>query len=226
MAELDPAAFLIPEAERRRRRDAAVAAIPAGYRPWLHLGATTAIGLGIAALCLAGCGEARALDWLVVPAQWTVANAAEWRFHRDLLHRRVAPFELLYDMHTATHHMIYVDGAMAIASWREVRLVLLPWWAILAIAAIVAPFAAAVGAAFGRPAGLLFAASSMIYVVAYEWMHTSFHLPEGHPVARWGLIRWLAQHHSIHHDPRRMRTCNFNVVVPLWDRIRGTSAGR
>jgi hypothetical protein len=53
-------------------------------------------------------------------------NATEWRAHRDLLHKRLPPLGALYDRHTPQHHLIFVDGAMALRDPREFRLVLIP----------------------------------------------------------------------------------------------------
>ena len=62
----------------------------------------------------------------------------------------------------------------------------------------------------------------MLYVVSYEWLHLSFHLPATHFIARLGVVKKLKRHHATHHDPRLMQKWNFNVTVPLWDWVRGT----
>jgi hypothetical protein len=67
-----------------------------------------------------------------VPAALALLNAGEWRIHRDLLHRRTPPLRLLYDRHTPHHHMIFVTDDMAIRSPRVFRLVLIPFYGVLA----------------------------------------------------------------------------------------------
>ncbi len=62
----------------------------------------------------------------------------------------------------------------------------------------------------------------MGYVVSYEWMHLSYHLPPESFVGRLALVRFMRRHHAIHHDPRIMQKWNFNVSVPLWDVVRRT----
>jgi len=60
--------------------------------------------------------------------------------------------------------------------------------------------------------------------VIYEWLHLSYHLPPESWIGRRALIRILKRHHAIHHEPRLMQRWNFNVTLPLWDRVRGTYA--
>ncbi|MEZ4449327.1 MAG: sterol desaturase family protein [Nannocystaceae bacterium] len=207
----------------RAARRALIEAYQRGpYSPARHLGFVVGFGVSVAALSIALLDDVRAVELLAVPVHWVVSNAAEWRFHRDLLHRRRAPFEWTYDAHNG-HHRIYVVGDMTVAGPHEWWTILLPWWAIAALAAALVPICGLLGVIFGANVGLLVMATSMIYVATYELLHLSFHLPGTHPIGRLPLIRWLARHHELHHDPRRMRTHNFNVTFPLWDWVRGTT---
>lgn len=202
------------------------------YSPWLHLGATTAICVGAMALAV----------YLMEPLAWwhlafgaglfVLSNAAEWRLHRDVLHQRVKPFAYAYDRHTPQHHMVFVTEDMAMRSRREWKLVLMPSWGILILFLSLLPGAALIW--FGIPFRLgseldqhnlaaVFLFVTMFYVVTYEWLHLAHHLPGGHPIARLGVFQALKRHHAIHHDPRLMRRFNFNVNLPLWDWVRGTS---
>lgn len=213
----------VPE-RARAARERFRAAIPPGYRPWLHLAAPFASGGLVIAACLA-CLEGPAPgDLLVVPALWLAAIAVEWRFHRDLLHRRRPPLHYFYDAHTVQHHAMYVEGAMAIASPREFKAIMFPAWATLALAALMSPIAWSLALLLGRDAGLLLLASGMAYLMVYEFLHLCFHLPLRHPLRRLRPIARLARHHERHHDPRRMQRSNFGVTSSLWDRVRGTVA--
>ena len=62
----------------------------------------------------------------------------------------------------------------------------------------------------------------MGYVVSYEWLHLSYHLPPESFIGRLWLVRVLKKHHATHHDPQLMQKWNFNVTIPLWDLVRGT----
>lgn len=50
------------------------------------------------------------------------------------------------------------------------------------------------------------------------------HLPADAAMLRLPFLRALRAHHRLHHDPRHMRTKNFNVVLPLFDWLFGTLA--
>ena len=60
-------------------------------------------------------------------------------------------------------------------------------------------------------------ASGIAYFLNYEVFHLAYHLPDAHPLARNGLVRRLRWLHTVHHDPRRMATSNFNITYPLGD---------
>jgi sterol desaturase/sphingolipid hydroxylase (fatty acid hydroxylase superfamily) len=200
------------------------AALPATYRPWLHLATPFVFGSLMIGLCLA-CLEGPALsDMLTVPAMWLFSIAAEWRFHRDWLHRRRPPLQVLYDKHTVSHHSIYVEGAMAISSPRDFRSILFPWWGLPALAVALVPFAVGLGALFGRDVALLFFATANLYVMVYEALHLIYHLAPGHLLRRIPGVDALARHHQRHHNPRHMQRHNLGVTSTLWDRLRGSMA--
>lgn len=199
-----------------------LAETPPGYRPLLHLMMPLLVGGPVIAWCVAGLQGPGFWDMLVIPATWVLAIAAEWRIHRDLLHRRAPPLQYLYEAHTVSHHAMYVEGAMAIASLREVRGILFPPWAIVAAAVGTAPLAWLIARALGGDAGRLFWATALAYLITYEALHLAFHLPRAHPVRRWSVIERLSRNHTRHHDPRRMQRKNFGVTSTLWDRVRGT----
>jgi hypothetical protein len=164
----------------------------------------------------------RAWQLLLVPVFLVVSNAIEWHAHRGLLHRRTWPLEVLYVRHTPQHHAVYVADDMFIRDWREVKLILLPAWGILAILAAAAPIAAAFVVAGQPNLAALWVATVAAYVLAYEWLHLAYHLPADGAVGRLRMTRWLRRHHQRHHAPQHMQRWNFNVSVPLWDHVRGT----
>src|SRR5262249_47682746 len=147
-----------------------VAEIPRWYRPWLHLGFPSLVGLSTLAVCLGALHALRPLELLTIPATLLLLNAAEWRIHRDLLHRRTPPLAVLYDRHTPQPHMVFVPDDMAMRSTREFRLVLIPAYGIVAagLGALPIPLGLWLGWGARNPA-LLFMATTMGYVVAYEW---------------------------------------------------------
>ena len=201
-----------------------VAEIPSWYSPWLHLAFPSLIGIGVIIASVLSLHALRPIELLSVPATFLVLNAGEWRIHRDMPPRRAPPLGILYDRHTPQHHMIFVTDDMAIRSTREFYLVLIPAYGILAAGFGALPIPAALWLGFGlRNPALLFMATTMAYVVAYEWLHLSYHAPADSFVGRMALIQRLRHHHAVHHAPELMQKWNFNVTIPLWDWVRRTT---
>jgi hypothetical protein len=202
-------------------RERIVAGIAPGYRGELHfLGLLAEAGLLMAAALWFVRGV-RAWEWLLVPAALVFGNGVEWLVHKGPLHHPWPP-RLAYNRHTLTHHAVFSDRDMSVRSWRELRVVLFPLYALPALELLVLPVFALVWWTLGRNAAALFVFASVLYYLLYELLHLAYHLPEGHPVARVRLVRWLARHHRRHHDPWRMTAGNFNVSIPLFDWLLGT----
>jgi fatty acid hydroxylase family protein len=214
----------LTSARREELRARLVAEIPSWYRPWLHLAFPSLVGIGVILASLALVRDLRAIELVTVPVTFLVVNAGEWRIHRDLLHKRTPPLTVLYDRHTPQHHMVFVTGDMAMRSRREFRLVLIPAYGIIAAAVGALPIPAVLWLWLGlRNPALLFMATTMAYVVSYEWLHLAYHLPATSAIGRNPLIARLRQHHAVHHAPELMQKWNFNVTIPLWDWVRRTT---
>lgn len=195
------------------------------YNPWLHLGATTVFGVAVAVAAATRLHAVRWYEALFALGVFVLANASEWRIHRDLLHQRSPLAPVLYDRHTPEHHVIYVTDDMAVRSRREWKLVLIPPYGIVLAFVGLAPLIAALWLLASHNLAALFALVTMLYVVSYEWLHLSYHLDPDGLVGGLGLVKALRRHHAVHHDPRLMQRWNFNVNLPLWDLVRRTYAG-
>jgi hypothetical protein len=196
--------------------------IPSWYSPWLHLIVPGLVGLAVVSAALTQVHAPRLTDLLAVPIVWVISNIFEWHIHRDVLHRRVPPLAELYERHTPQHHRVFITEDMAIRSWREFRLVLIPAVGVIGIVLLDGGFTAIVALVGGRNVAALYLATAVSYTLSYEWLHLCYHLPEQSWLGRRPLIRWLRRHHAIHHAPELMQRWNFNVTVPLWDWVRGT----
>ena len=201
------------------------------YNPWLHLGVTSVFGLAAIGAALTVMQGLQWWDLAFAVGLFILANATEWRIHKSLLHQRHRLTALLYDRHTPLHHVVFITNDMALRSTAEFRLVLLPWFAIVAVFFGLAPVIAAIW--FGWPWQLfpdavqhnlaaVFTTVTMGYVVSYEWLHLSYHLAPESFVGRLPGMKALRRHHALHHDPRLMQKWNFNVSLPLWDLVRRT----
>ncbi|WP_242394604.1 sterol desaturase family protein [Anaeromyxobacter oryzisoli] len=208
---------------RAELREELLSRLPRWYTPWLHLAFPAASGLGIAAFALSRVEGLRAWQLACVPLFLAFGNAVEWHAHRGLLHRRTRFLEVLYVRHTPQHHAVYVADDMAIRSARELALILLPAYGVLALLALTSPIALAFFG-LGQPnLAALWVATVVSYVLGYEWLHLAYHLPEQGRIGRLWLVQALRRHHQLHHAPQLMQRWNFNVTVPLWDLVRGTS---
>jgi len=220
-----PPAFSSPPAPASERaRVRALSEVPRFYNPYLHLAATTGVGLLTLLVALLSLHHVRAIELLVIPATWLLSNGVEWRAHKSILHRRVWPLGILFDRHTPIHHKIYQYDSMAMRSNMEFREVLIPAAGVAAVVALSAPIAYAVSRLVTPNCGWLALATSGIYVLAYELSHLSYHMPEDSFVGRWSLVRLLREHHRRHHHPALMQKWNFNVTIPIFDWLHGTVA--
>jgi len=210
-----------PLARRDAVRAEVLARIPRWYSPWAHLAFPSLVGLGFitAAVCVLRNPTSR--DLLVVPLVLVLSNFNEWRIHKHILHRRSWPLETLFWRHTPEHHVIFIRDDMAMRSAREFHLVLIPAYGILGIFVTLLPITTVLWWLSPNVAAL-WVASSMGYVVAYEWLHLAYHMPADTAVGRSRLVGWLRHHHAVHHTPELMQRWNFNVTVPLADWVLGT----
>jgi hypothetical protein len=206
-----------PERIRNRAR-----LLTPGFSLGRHLGVFTGLVLG--ALAFAGwlLVDVRARDLWIVPAYLLTANLVEYGVHRLLMHRPLWP-RALYRGHTLGHHRAFHHDSMAIASTRELELVMMPWYTVVFYFAGIGPLTSLVARAFGRGAAGLFLLTGVSSFVLYEGMHALYHLPPP-TLARLGLAHsrlfaFLQAHHRHHHRLARMRWTNFNISCPLADRL-------
>ena len=170
-----------PLRARDRVRAKAVDAIPWWYSPWGHLAFPSLVGLGLIATALSMLHEPTWREWLTVPIVLMLVNLNEWSIHRNILHQRTWPLEYLFWRHTPEHHVIFVRDDMAMRATREFRLVLIPFYGILALFLTTLPLTATLWLLVSPNVALLWVAATMGYVVAYEWLHLAYHLPRVEP---------------------------------------------
>ncbi len=214
----------MPDASVQAFRDAyRLDHIPSRYRGGLHLVFTFGVGGAAFAWCLLQLNDVRPLEWLTVPATFLYANLAEYWGHRGPMHHLTRGLRLVYERHTKQHHRFFTDQAMAYDALRDLRAVLFP---PLLMTFFIAVFALPAGLLLERIAtpnvAWLFVAVSLGYFLNYEFLHLAYHLPPGHPIARSSLIARLKRLHQVHHDPRVMAHCNFNITYPIGDLLFGT----
>lgn len=208
-------------AARAEFREEVLARVPRGYSPFLHLVVPSILALGAVDAAVSLMRGVRWWQLALVPAFAGAMNALEWHAHRGLLHRHVRPLGTLYRRHLQ-HHAVYVRDDMAMRDPRELKIVLLPVVGILTVFAVTLPVALALLFAGQRNLALLWVTTTVGYLMAYEWLHLAWHLPEDGLAARLPVLRSLRRLHGLHHDSGLMHRCNLNVTLPLWDWLRGT----
>lgn len=142
--------------------------------------------------------------------------------HRFPLHRPMRGMQLLYEMHTRCHHMVFGEGETEIDGIDDLDMVLMPAWAAVGLCLGMAPLLALPWLALGVDAALVYWAGASLYYLAYELVHTASHLRVGGVWDRVPGLGWLLQHHRRHHAWAVMHEGNFGMIVPLWDWVLGT----
>jgi hypothetical protein len=216
-----PREEVLPPKEREALR-AKLVSRTGNYHPWVHLLMPATVGLAAIVAVIFSIKNLHPVELLTIPLVLLLSNAVEWRAHKDLLHRRSRLIPMFYDRHTPQHHMVFVTDDLAARGRKEWRFVLIPSWGLLMIAVGNLPIAAALYFLVSANVAALYLVTAFGYVLSYEWLHLSYHLPPESAIGRIGAIRFLRRHHATHHDPRLMQRWNFNVTVPLWDLVRGT----
>ncbi len=227
---MTPLEEILPREKREAVRQAWIEE-PRWYNPWLHLGATSVTGVGLVVAAALALSDVRWWQVAFGAGLLVLANAAEWRIHKSLLHTRQWFIPMLYDRHTPQHHVVFTTDDMALRSPREFQLVLIPPYALALLFGGLLPVIAALW--FGWPVRVgddvaqhnlaaVFTIVTMGYATSYEWLHLLWHVPEHTWLGRSRPVRSLARLHAIHHDPRLMQRWNFNVTLPLWDLMKGT----
>jgi hypothetical protein len=211
-------AAAIPEAVARYRDDYRAAWIPRGYRGGAHALFTFGVGSAVLLACLAQLQDVRALEWLTVPLSLLYANLAEYLGHRFPMHRPFRGLGLVYRRHAGQHHRFFTHEAMPVESARDFRALLFPPVLVVFFFGLFGvPVWFALEWLLSANVAWLFIASGLAYFLNYELLHTAYHLPPDHWLARNALVVRLRGLHRTHHDPRLMAHHNFNITYPLCD---------
>ena len=207
----------------RYREEYRATELPRGYDGRLHLAITFGGGTLALAACIWQLQDVQPLEWLTVPLSLAYANLAEYLGHRFPMHRPFRGLGIVYKRHSGQHHRYFTHEQMPIDGLHDLRAVLFPPLLVVFFFGLFAtPVWFALAYLISGNVAWLFVASGIAYFLNYEVLHTAYHLPESHWLARNALVRRLRWLHTIHHDPRRMARNNFNISYPLCDWLFGT----
>ncbi len=151
------------------------------------------------------------------------ASFFEWTLHRNVMHRKTwisYPFEL----HAMLHHKIFRHDKTYHAQNEEMRqhVTFVPRDYFLLLLVNTPVF---VAAEWALRAPVLIGAwvAVLLYLALFDILHWSFHVPKERRVERWFWVRWLKEHHRLHHQYQNR---NLNVVLPLADLLFSTRIGK
>jgi len=194
-------------------------AIPASYRPTLHV--LVNLGLGVLALLLslAGLARVRAVELLVVPSTFIAMSLLEYASHRYLMHRSTRILPYAFEAHVLRHHASFGPEHMAIGASREIGLILFGLREVSLFLLATLPGFALLAWWGSRNVALLAAAMVFVHFLLYEGFHLVAHLPADHWAARQRIFAGARERHARHHA--EVQT-NFNVTPPFADWLFGT----
>lgn len=195
------------------------AQIPSAYRPLRHLAGCVAFGVLGTALSLATLSRVSLTEWLALPLALLACNLGEYAGHRWVMHARAGFLPYAYEAHTLRHHVCFDEDHMAIASARDLGLLLFSPRDIFFFALATVPGLALAGILASRNVLALGVAAVTSHYLFYELAHLTSHLPPQHRLARLRLARGFRLRHALHHGDARI--C-FNVTLPIGDRLFGT----
>ncbi|MCA9710744.1 MAG: hypothetical protein KDK70_33190, partial [Myxococcales bacterium] len=136
--------------------------------------------------------------------------------HRYPMHHVWRGLEIVHEMHTRYHHMMFDEGQTEIASLDDVDMVMFPARHALGLCAVVVPLLALPWLlGLGLDAALAHAGVAWLYYLAYELVHLAAHGPIGGPLDRVPGLGWLLRHHRRHHAWSLMHHGNFSMLIPL-----------
>ena len=199
------------------------AEIPDDYSAHLHFALVVIVCLAVAVTCLILLEDMHWPELLCVPLTFVAANLVEYHAHRGPMHHPLRGLRLIYRRHVQQHHRFFRGAAMSINNDEDMRVTLFPLVMLAFFFGLIAlPIGLLVLALTTVNAALLYVATAVLYYLCYECIHLAVHLPHGHWARRIPGIEARLIYHRLHHDPRYMSQCNFNISFPLADRLYGT----
>jgi sterol desaturase/sphingolipid hydroxylase (fatty acid hydroxylase superfamily) len=211
------------ESIARFRADYRAQEIPAGYRGGINLLSTFGGGSLALLACVMQLYAVEPLEWATLPLAFLYANLVEYLGHRFPMHRPYRGLGLIHRRHAGQHHRFFDHHTMALEGPRDLRAVLFPpLLVVFFFGGFALPAWWLLSWAVSDNVAWLMLATGIAYYLNYEFLHLAYHRPPQHWMARVPGVARLKWLHTVHHDPRRMAQCNFNITYPICDRLFGT----
>ena len=206
-------------------RDDYRSGIASWYRGWMHIAAIYTIGGGALYGYLSHVSSVAWYEYLVIPVVAVLTSIFEWAIHRYVMHRPLKSrlLRAIYRRHTLIHHQFFTHDVVTFDSFRDLRVVLFPPYALVTfICMSVAPAAALWFLIGPNAAWFLMATTTTMYLI-YEFFHFCCHVPENWFVRNTPCINTIRRHHWAHHSQSIMMERNMNLTFPIADWLFGTS---
>lgn len=193
------------------------------YNGMLHFYFTTLWCLTVIVVCFWLLQNVSWMEWLVLPFTFLYANFIEYVGHKGPMHHKKKGLGKVFERHTMQHHHFFTEDMMACDSTRDFKMILFPPVLLLFFfLGFAVPVSLLLWWLWSSNAALLLMAGLIGYYLNYEWLHLSYHLPDGHWIARLPVIKTFRQLHLQHHNPQLMQRYNFNISYPIFDWLFGT----
>ncbi len=193
-----------------------------GYRGSVHLAFLLVACLGPALAAVLTVGSWGILELLAGASELLLSTIVVYFGHRYPMHRPLGRMEIIYDIHTRCHHMMFAAGKTEIDSLDDAAMVMFPIRDIAALCLLGVPLLSAPWLLVGLDPALSFAAVGYLFYLAYELVHLASHGPIGGPLDRVPVVGSLLRHHRRHHAWSVMHQRNFSMLIPVWDWLLGT----
>ena len=161
-------------------------------------------------------------ELLMIPLLLLLGNLIVYLVHRHPYHKESLS-RRAYAAHTLMHHGFYTDKYPTYDSRRDFFAILLPSWVVFVFAVLyLGPLSWLLPKIVPNDYAQIFIFASAFYLILYETLHLSAHLPEGHVLHRFPWFGYMREFHTTHHDPELMNKYNFGIVFPFWDWMLGS----
>lgn len=152
-----------------------------------------------------------------------LGNFTVWWLHRYPLHRRRKISSYSYERHTVMHHRYFTQDFITYDEDMDFYAVFFPMIVIAGFALFAQPaFYFSFEYFFGSNLASAFTSGTAMYFLLYEFVHWSCHQPEDHWLIQIPWLKYMRDHHIVHHNPKLMMNYNFCIVYPLMDYVMGT----
>lgn len=197
---------------------------PKFYSPALHVCFNIGTLLALVVFHFTAVKAMTPASWAMMLAMLIIGNMAVWWIHQYPLHRRWKWWSFPYDAHTVQHHRYFTSDHILLEEKDEIYDVMFPWFVVAGFAIVAQPifYFLVLFLSGSEDLAHVFAGSAAAYFILYEFVHTSNHLRDDHIILKIPGLKFMKEHHRLHHNPKLMGKYNMGIVFPFADYLFGT----